>query len=184
MGNVSPMSTRDKVLDAFEALLIAEGERAATLEAVAARAEVSKGGLLYHFKSKDALIDGLLERLARLAQEDVEAMRADPRGPSAYYVDSSVYAGSPLDRSLVATARLVQEATRAREALQAAHRTWFTIILEEVGDRALARAIMLIGDGLYYNAVLAGGISAEDIAGTSPEDRGELLEVVARLTAG
>lgn len=176
------MSTRDNLLDAFEQLLLAEGERAATLEAVAGRAQVSKGGLLYHFKSKDALVEGLLERLTQLADTDAEHMRSDPRGPSAYYVDTSVYADSPLDRSLMAAARLIQETPRARETMQAIHQRWFSIILQEVGDRAVGRAVMLIGDGLYYNAALSGGTSAAEVSGTDPDDRAELLSVVARLT--
>lgn len=56
------MSSREKILDAYEALLIEEGERAASMNAIASRAGVSKGGLLYHFPDKSALIDGLLER--------------------------------------------------------------------------------------------------------------------------
>ncbi|PYF98272.1 transcriptional regulator, TetR family [Georgenia satyanarayanai] len=177
------MSAREKVLDAFEDLLVTEGARATTLDAVAARAEVSKGGLLYHFRSKDALVEGLLERLAALAAADTEAMAADPRGPSAYYVDTSVADGSPLDRAIVAAAGLAQEANaRARGALHEIHRGWFRLILEEVGDRATARAIVLLGDGLYYNAVLAGAIASDDVAATGPQDRAELLEVVALLT--
>lgn len=176
------MSARDKVLDAFEELLITEGERATTLDAVAARAEVSKGGLLYHFGNKDALVDGLLERLAELAAADADVMAADPRGPAAYYVDTSVYDGSPLDRSLVAAARLAQEAhPQARTTIQDVHRRWFTMILAEVADHAVARAIVLLGDGLYYNAVLTGAVAADDVAGTAPQDRAELLDVVATL---
>jgi AcrR family transcriptional regulator len=34
-----------------------------TLEAVAREADVSKGGLLYHFPSKEALISGMVRRL-------------------------------------------------------------------------------------------------------------------------
>ena len=74
-------STRDRVLDAFETILVASGSRAATLEAVAAHAEVSKGGLLYHFGSKDELIDGMLTRLREQGAADVEKMRAAKNGP-------------------------------------------------------------------------------------------------------
>ena len=45
-----------------------------TLEQVAARAGVSKGGLLYHFRDKAALAEGLLERLGVLSEQDAEAM--------------------------------------------------------------------------------------------------------------
>ncbi|MEE6274150.1 TetR/AcrR family transcriptional regulator [Georgenia sp. MJ206] len=167
------MSARDAVLDAFADLLIGDGERAATLDAVAARAQVSKGGLLYHFKSRDALVDGLIERLRELAAADVAAMRVAPEGPSAYYVSSSDFAGSPLDRALVATARLAQNASpSARDAMREIQQQWYALIAEEVGDPASARAILLIGDGLYYNAALAGGPSSAPTPGGSAGDGG------------
>ncbi|NUW45241.1 TetR/AcrR family transcriptional regulator [Nonomuraea rhodomycinica] len=54
---------RDELLDAAEDLLCDQGSAALTLSAVADRAGVSKGGLLYHFGSKEALIKGMVERL-------------------------------------------------------------------------------------------------------------------------
>ena len=50
-------AARERVLDAFESILVEHGERTATLDAVAESAGVSKGGLLYHFGSKQALVD-------------------------------------------------------------------------------------------------------------------------------
>ena len=55
-------SRREQLLDAAIAVIRRDGARALTLDAVAAEAGVSKGGLLYHFASKRALIDGLLAR--------------------------------------------------------------------------------------------------------------------------
>ncbi|GAA4207852.1 TetR/AcrR family transcriptional regulator [Microbispora amethystogenes] len=54
---------RDELLDAAEALLQDQGAQALTLAAVAERAGVSKGGLLYHFSTKEALVKGMIERL-------------------------------------------------------------------------------------------------------------------------
>ncbi|GAA3231695.1 TetR/AcrR family transcriptional regulator [Nonomuraea helvata] len=50
-------------MDAAEDLLCDQGSAALTLAAVADRAGVSKGGLLYHYGSKEALIKGMVERL-------------------------------------------------------------------------------------------------------------------------
>ena len=100
------MSARDRILDSFEAILTSEGERAATLDAVAASAEVSKGGLLYHFPNRESLVAGLLDRLRTLADGDVAAMSAAPEGPALYYVASSRNTGSPFDRALIAASRL------------------------------------------------------------------------------
>src|SRR5699024_915071 len=56
----NPTETKEKLLDAFDALLDERGTAGATLDAVAAKAGVSKGGLLYHFGSKAELVNGSL----------------------------------------------------------------------------------------------------------------------------
>src|SRR6476661_8542517 len=101
---------REAVLDAFESLLIAEGERAATLDAVARLAGVSKGGLLYHFPTKEAMISALL---------------AADVGP------------------------------------------------------AMAKAVLYMGDGLYFNAMLARGPGEAPL--TEAGDVESLLAAVERL---
>ena len=147
-------STRDRLLDAFETLLVQHGPRAATLEAVAAEAGVSKGGLLYHFASKDDLVDGALQRLLELARADAEQMRTSAAGPVQYYLETSVSEGSELDRALVAAARLAQENTApVRAALTQVREAWLEALREELADESLARTIQLIADGLYFNDV-------------------------------
>ncbi|QWT25092.1 TetR/AcrR family transcriptional regulator [Subtercola sp. PAMC28395] len=151
----SAPSARDRVLDAFETILINQGERAATLDAVAAEAGVSKGGLLYHFGSKDALVDGLIERLSALVTEDVENIRTAPAGVVDYFIRSSVNIESPLDRAIISATRLAQGSQpKAQEALKSMQRDWFDVLATAVGDDAVARTIMLISDGLYYNSAL------------------------------
>ncbi len=145
-------ATRDRLLDAFEKLLVTGGTRAATLEAVAADAEVSKGGLLYHFHSKDDLLLGMLERLKEQCAADVARMRTAPQGPVDYYLTTSVDDGSDYDRVLIATARVAQENdARARQALAEVRESWFEVLREHLGDESLARTIQLIGDGLYFD---------------------------------
>ncbi len=55
-------SSRDAILDAAEAVVKDAGAAHLTLDAVAERAGVSKGGLLYNFPSKDALVEGMIAR--------------------------------------------------------------------------------------------------------------------------
>lgn len=73
-------NSREHILDTYVDLLIRSGERAATLDAVATAAKVSKGGLLYHFSSKKALLEALAERTLTLAEEDFAAMEQAPEG--------------------------------------------------------------------------------------------------------
>lgn len=54
--------TRSQILDAAEAVVMRDGVRNLTLDAVAAHAGISKGGLLYHFRSKEDLAAAMIER--------------------------------------------------------------------------------------------------------------------------
>lgn len=54
----------DRLLEAAEAVVIRQGIANLTLEAVAAEAGVSKGGLLHHYPSKDRLVEALVRRSA------------------------------------------------------------------------------------------------------------------------
>ncbi|WP_370617078.1 TetR/AcrR family transcriptional regulator [Mumia sp. Pv 4-285] len=144
-------STRDRILDAFETLLVEGGGKIATLDAVAARAEVSKGGLLYHFPSKDAMVDAMLDRLREQGRADVVKMKQASQGPVRYYLETSVDTGSAFDRGLIAASRVAQDDVRARETLAELRNGWFEVLAEHYGDNALARTVQLIGDGLYFD---------------------------------
>lgn len=175
-------SARDRILVAYEDLLIETGERGATLDAVAARAGVSKGGLLYHFGSKDALTEGLIARLMDLTEADVELMLAAPAGVVDYMVRTSVNVGSAFDRTLIAAARLAQTADpRAGVALASIRTRWLDIVTGAVGDATVARAIVLICDGLYYNSALM-GMGDPDPADTSDEALDRLVALIGRFT--
>ena len=173
------MSARDRILDTFEAILSTEGERGATLDAVAAGAAVSKGGLLYHFRNREALVDGLLDRLLAHAEVDVAAMTAAPEGPSWYYLTSCAVTGTPFDRTLIAVSRLgLDNHPRAGATIRGIQERWLDLVVSEVGDAAIARAIILMGDGLYLNAVFATSPAQE------PADLDALVRVLELLKRG
>lgn len=171
-----PPHARGKVLRAYVELLV-EGERSATMEAVAERAEVSKGGLLYHFPSKEALAEAVLEWFAEEAADDVAEMRTAPEGPARHFVRTSWQIDHDLDPVYRATLRLAQAGHQpALDALESVHRQWLALIEEEVGDPGLARTVMLIGDGLYHQAGMPGLWSTETF-----EDLTDLLVRVDQL---
>lgn len=148
-----PPVARDKLLAAFEQIVLDDGERAATLDAVAAAAGVSKGGLLYHFPHRQALVDATLQRLEELMQLDLEAMAAAPDGAARYFLVTSLFEDSRLDRALIVASRLVQAGDEnARAALKRLEEAWYELILADVGDPVVATAVQQMGDGLYHNA--------------------------------
>ena len=82
------------MLDAAAAVVLEQGAGKLTLDAVAVRAGASKGGVLYHFPSKEALLEALLDRVTshnRVAYESTLAKT--PVGPGRElkaYVTNSV----------------------------------------------------------------------------------------------
>ena len=57
----TPLSTRERIIQAAGKLFYGEGIRAVSLDAVAEKAGVTKRTLYYHFRSKDDLIAAYLE---------------------------------------------------------------------------------------------------------------------------
>lgn len=72
-------SNRDALLDALEAVMTEGGVHHVTLDDVAARAGVTKGGLIYHFKSKEALLLGLVNRMRARLEAHCVHPDADPQ---------------------------------------------------------------------------------------------------------
>ena len=149
-------STKETLLDAFERMVTDGGERAATLDAVAAEAGVSKGGLLYHFGAKTDLVAGLVERLERLTTDDNARLLAAPEGFVRKFIRSSVVVGTAFDSTYIAMTRLAQSGLypAANASLAAVEAGWRELIEQSVGDAAVARLVLLVSDGLYYNAAL------------------------------
>jgi AcrR family transcriptional regulator len=153
-------SARDRVLDAYETLLIEAGPAGATLDAVAAEAQLSKGGLLYHFASKDALVAGLLARLLERSAADADAIRAAPEGSTAYYLRTSAPDGGipgGLTRTYLAALR-VADGTRdpgaVRDAMAAVDADALGALRDDLGDPVLAWLVQLVGDGLYLRTLI------------------------------
>ncbi|GAA5100121.1 TetR/AcrR family transcriptional regulator [Microbacterium yannicii] len=174
-----PPLAREKVLDAFEQILIEEGERAATMDATAKAAGVSKGGLLYHFGTKESLESAIIDRLRTLVADDVAVMAAAPEGPIAYFLRTSVMANDPIDRAILATSRLAQGGDAvASDALRDVREQWAAALRPHTKDAVALDLVMLVSDGLYFNNALAGG----SIPGPVP--RGAALDALIALVEG
>ncbi|MBA4390925.1 MAG: TetR/AcrR family transcriptional regulator [Syntrophus sp. (in: bacteria)] len=81
---VSPRaSSYDAIIDAAEAVVIEAGASHMTLDAVAAKAGISKGGLLHHFPTKVALLEAMIKRQIAIHQEARKKICEElPGGPS------------------------------------------------------------------------------------------------------
>lgn len=64
------MSKRDTILTCAEKLILRDGSGGLTLDRIALEAKVSKGGLLYHFPTKEDLVSALVERTIEYFDRD------------------------------------------------------------------------------------------------------------------
>jgi len=158
---------RSQLLDAAIAVIRRDGAQALTLDAVAAEAGVSKGGVLYHFASKRALIDGLLSRWldafeARMTGDDLLA--AYVRACDLSKTDADYNASE-----FGVLAAMIEEP----EVLEAARER----MLGGAVAREDAWLVRLAADGLWYSDLLG-------IAAPQGDDRRRLIARLLALAAG
>lgn len=156
--------TRTRLITAAAAVIRRDGAQALTLDAVAAHAGVSKGGLLYHFKSKRELLDGLVDRWLDEFQHDID--EAEDHFPKGYVKACD---GAKAEEAGLLAALVADPAVLAK--VRDRYATWQDRIVTEGGDPVEATVARLAADGLWL----------ADLLGMAPP-HGELRDrVLARM---
>lgn len=145
-------SQREHILDAAEQVVVSRGAGRLTLDAVAAEAGVGKGGLTYHFPSKQALLKGLIGRLVTNYEASIAEGQADPdsrRHPLGAHLRSLITAHERSHR--LATALIAVAANEPALLADVAGRQQEIIseILRSQAQGARAVALTLAVDGLF-----------------------------------
>ena len=70
-------ATRKKLLDAARAIVVEEGTDKLSIERVIRRAGVSKGTFLYHFPSREKLVEALIDEYAEHLRDVMSALEAE-----------------------------------------------------------------------------------------------------------
>ena len=151
-----------------------DGAQSLTLDAVAAEAGVSKGGVLYHFGSKRALIDGLVDCWL----DDFEAQLDGPDLAAAYVRASDLsVAGPEVSASEFGMLAALVEDPEVLEAARRRHAEWMERMLGGALAREDAWLVRLAADGLWYSDLLG-------IAPPQGDDRRRLIARLLALAAG
>jgi AcrR family transcriptional regulator len=139
-------SRRLHILHAAAVVVRREGAEALTLDAVAAEAGVSKGGLLYHFPTKDALIQGMLvAALDRFDDDLAQQAQGEPGDLGRAYLRVTAAAGSE-DPTLIAA---FAQRPEIIEPMRERYARWTAALLEDAKDPVEAWVMRLTADGLW-----------------------------------
>ncbi len=171
--------TRDRILQAATEVIVQEGVSSLTLDKVAARAGVSKGGFLYHFGSKDALIVGLLNQVMGVLDSELNVL-ADGFDVSqgafalAYidYVREPTKAATDTAVSILAAAAVDDDLL---DSTRATFRRWQDRLCQDDGlDEVEALLARIVGDGLWL-------IDLFGLAPPTAEERSKVIDLVSSL---
>ena len=151
----TPSDLRHRALAA--ALLIAtrDGAASLTLDAVAKEAAISKGGLMHHFPSKDALVLALVEKLV-FEFEGMVLARADmDPEPIGRYVRAFMDAMESPELATLGRALLAAVALNSAllEPLRASHRRCLKRIETDGLPAVIACQCALFADALWFGAI-------------------------------
>lgn len=130
-----------------------------TLDAVAAEAGTSKGGLLYHFGPREALITAMVERHAIGFSASIEAEMARDPEPRGRWTRAYLNTTAPLDGfsdGATATGLLAAMASNPALAdpLRPQYAAWRTQLAHDGIDEADAMLVALAADGLWMADLL------------------------------
>ncbi len=151
-------TTKRRILDAAEQVVLRDGVGHLTLEAAATQAGLSKGGVLYHFPSRDALVAAMVARIIEQFEEDIAAYlpttgSPDEGRPGAFaraYVRATMEPVTEGEERLGAA--LLAAAAAEPELLvplQEAADGWQARLIDDGLDPAIATAVRLACDGLW-----------------------------------
>lgn len=149
-------SKKELILEAAAALINEEGVEKMTLEAVAKKAGVSKGGLLYHFPGKQELIEGLVESLTvgfmEKLNEQAEAEDDQVGKWGRAYVGATFGAEdeSGMSNMLAALPAAMFTDPQLLDRVREQYEEWQKLIENDGIDPMKATILRLAVDGLWY----------------------------------
>jgi AcrR family transcriptional regulator len=148
--------TKQRIVDAAEEVVLRDGVARLTLDAAAAEAGLSKGGVLYHFPTRDALVAGMVDKIIEEFDRDIECQLAGDAGPGSFaraYIRATMAPTAPRpDREDRLGAALIAAAAAEPALLvplQLAADRWQSRIEEDGLDPTSAIVVRLACDGLW-----------------------------------
>ncbi|GAB4073764.1 TetR/AcrR family transcriptional regulator [Barrientosiimonas marina] len=176
---MSKQETQDKILEAAAGIVQSDGILDLTLEGTAKRAGISKGGLLYHFPSKDALIGGMIQHLMQRYKDFINQEASDDPSQQGKWTRSFIKgtfqqssADESMDAGLMAAAGINPDLLKP---VQEAYQGWQSNIEHDGLEPVNATILRLAVDGLWFSEIFG-------LAPLNETRRQRVLERLIQLT--
>ena len=150
-----PSDARDRALQAALTIACRDGAASLTMDAVSKEAGVSKGGVLHHFPTKDALLKELVRFATTAWETAVQAqMELDPQ-PVGRFVRAFMRATSDPNLAVIGRGLLGAVALNAEllDPLREVYRRCQKRIANDGLDPVVAYRCVLVADALWYGAI-------------------------------
>ena len=171
--------TRARIRVAAAKVIERDGAGHLTLEKVAAEAELSKGGLLYHYPSKDALLQGLLDHLLENRAGLVDDLSSAEGVSDATLLNSLIDADFDLPKDQRIMAQGLIAASAENPELIAPAQQHVEAVFAQLGlsktTATSARTIFLASQGLQFLELLG-------LLSLSTAERNEIRRHLKALT--
>ncbi|MGP4081551.1 TetR/AcrR family transcriptional regulator [Pseudalkalibacillus sp. R45] len=148
-------SKKVEILHAASKVVSEQGIFNLTLEAAAKEAGISKGGLLYHYPSKEALVQGMVEHLARNYQEKIRHNAEMDQGSNGRWTRSFLdvtfnqsYENKDMNAGLLAAKAVNSDLL---QPIREAYANWQHEIENDGLDPVKATIIRLAIDGIWLS---------------------------------
>lgn len=179
--------SRERILDAAVRLVVAQGAAHVTLRAVALTAGITKSGVLYQFRTKQALLEAMLDRHLDDCSDRVRPARETGGSPGPVAARLAALGVLGDQRRPLAVALLA--AAAQSPALMARVRSQYSTTLEELEETpdafAQAALLLLAADGLLLGEMIQStGFTPDQRARVVAALRGTQLTPLSKYQAG
>jgi AcrR family transcriptional regulator len=165
----SGAATRRSVLEAAADLVATEGAAKLTLDAVADRVGLSKGGILHHFATKDSLIAAMIEDVVAQFEADLTKHMQGETGPGSFaraFLRACLDPDGAVTRTLRVSAGIFAAVAINSQLLAPLRRrydVWRQRLEDDGIDPAIAELVRSAADGLWLGGVLEFGVVSAGI---------------------
>jgi AcrR family transcriptional regulator len=146
--------TRQHILEAANQIVQREGAAHLTIDAVAREAGLSKGGVLYHFPSKNALVEGMITLLCEGFESDLAQALTREKAGSGQWLRAYIRASTQTtqEENDATTGLLAAVATKPHllDPIRRDFARWQEQAEHDGLSPALATVLRLAVDGLWF----------------------------------